>query len=196
MSTILFGGSFDPLHLGHIQAAEFALNSVKAKRVLFIPAAKPFNKAEYTASAQDRLAMMEKALVRYPWAHICLYEIQDSLEGRLPIIHYTIDTLHFLQEHHLVEPYPYLLIGDDLLKGFQTWKNYQQLARKTKILIATREEQLCESLDFSYTLLKNTPYLHASSMIRQFIQAGKSYRKSVPKEVYQYIEREKLYRSF
>ncbi len=195
MSTILFGGSFDPVHLGHIQAAEFALNTVGAKRVLFIPSARPFNKAEYMACAQDRLAMLEKALMRYPWAHICLYEIQNSLQGHPSAVHYTIDTLHFLQKHNLVEQYPYLLIGDDLLPSFHTWKDYCALAQETKILIATRKEQLAQVPDFSYTLLSNAPYTHASSLIRQFIAAGKAYRKAVPKEVYQYIERQKLYRT-
>lgn len=197
MSTILFGGSFDPVHLGHIQTAEFALNAAAAKRVLFIPSAKPFfGKQGYSASARDRLAMLEIALAPYPWAHICLYEIQNSLTEQSADVRYTIDTLHFLQKHYLVESQPYLLIGDDLAESFYTWKNYRELAEQTKILIAVRESRLEKTPDFPHILLKNAPLEYASSYIRNCIASGKNYRKFVPKEVYRYIEHEKLYRSF
>lgn len=194
MSTILFGGSFDPVHRGHLQIADFARQAVGAARVLFIPASKPFHKPGYHTSAENRLNMLEEAVAPLPWADVCLYELQDSLQGKEADTHYTIDTLRFLQSQNLVEEHPFLLIGDDLASTFTLWKEYQTLARLVHVLIAVRDSISMGELDFPCTLLKNLSMIYASSEIRKAIAAKQPYRHSVPREVYRYIEYHQLYR--
>lgn len=195
MSTILFGGSFDPVHRGHLQIADFARHAVSASRVLFIPSGRPFGKPDYYACAEDRVVMLEKALAGHHWADICLYEVQNALQGH-PEKHYSIDTVRFLKKHGLIEDHPFLLVGDDLISTFSTWKDYQTLADLVTVIVAVRQGQTVDKLDFPHVLLQNMPLIYASSQIRADIAAGKSYQRSVPKEVYYYIESHQLYRQF
>ncbi len=133
MKLLLYGGSFDPPHLGHMQLLQNATQLLRPQKVVVMPAGYPPHKATAQAPPKWRLAMCA-----------CFYEVFDKVEisdwelcrqGRS----YTLHTVQFL-----LKEYPkaeiYLSIGDDALLQFHTWYAYQTLLSKVVLLVQTRKE--------------------------------------------------------
>ncbi|MGL4524411.1 MAG: nicotinate (nicotinamide) nucleotide adenylyltransferase [Spirochaetia bacterium] len=191
---IVFGGSFDPIHKGHLGVADFARKTLKAHRVLFLPSAMPFfKKNPYESSISDRIAMMESALAPLHWADLCLYEVKEILCMNRPHQHFMIDTIRALKERGILPSRPYLLIGDDQVNHFHQWKEPQILSQEVYLLIALRNKDITPTFPYEAIYMKNPPVCCASSQIRELIKMGQKYRHLLPREVYQYIESHKVY---
>jgi nicotinate-nucleotide adenylyltransferase len=131
----LFGGTFDPVHKGHLAIARQAAKEARLDQVLFIPAADPPHKARLGASYRHRVAMLETLLGGSVAAG---YRFAVSLlEAELPFPSYTVDTLVELKKR-LLYPRCYFIIGADSLLDLHRWYQYQKLLRLTHFIVLSR----------------------------------------------------------
>jgi nicotinate-nucleotide adenylyltransferase len=145
----LLGGSFDPIHHGHLQLARDALKQLSLQEVRFIPAAQPWQKGPITA-AEHRAQMVQLAIAGEPRFALDMHEIERG--G----VTYTIDTLHALRsqlpDHPLV-----LIMGSDQFTRLDTWRSWKEIVETTHIAVAQR----------AGTSLQHSPDLKAFLAARQ-----------------------------
>lgn len=212
MKIGLFGGTFDPIHWGHLRSAEEAREAFGLDRVLFIPAAEPPHKREEVATpARDRANMVRLAIARHP--RFGLSDVEIARGGRS----YTIDTLRHFRSRRPRHAY-YFIIGLDAFWEIGSWKEYEQLFSFCHFIVTSRPGadsgrfgRLPVALQklFCYDrkkkayrhgsgtyvfFLKLTDIAISASDIRRRMRAGGSIRYLVPPEVERYIRRRRLYR--
>ncbi|TVR88484.1 MAG: nicotinate (nicotinamide) nucleotide adenylyltransferase [Spirochaetaceae bacterium] len=186
----LFGGSFDPVHIGHLFIVEEVRYALGIERVFFVPAYQPPHKNEAPqASTKERMAMLECALRERPGCSVLDWEINRG--GRS----YTIDTVERALEQYPGMAKPKLIIGDDLCADFGSWHQAERLLQLVELVIVTRGGSVTSDIIKEYNLVDNSPLPVSSSDIRERIAAGRNYRDLVPQAVYHYIEENGLYRS-
>ncbi len=193
---IIFGGSFDPVHIGHLLIARDIYENFKPERFIFLPAHSAPLKEGHKASPADRLAMLRLALEGEP------FEIEES-EIKRGGVSYTADTLRELT-HRLPEK-PWLLIGSDTALSLHRWKEPQEVVRLARLLIVDRNGKLPEvrkylkerfpslreEKDLSFAEVRRIDI--SASEIRKRITEGKSIRYMVPHKVEKYIGEKGLY---
>jgi nicotinate-nucleotide adenylyltransferase len=196
----IFGGSFDPIHLGHLLMAEQFLSELSLDTVKFIPAKiSPF-KLNYTPTAdKHRLEMLKLAIGAHP-----NFEI-DPIEIQRGGVSYTIDTVEQLQSNQPDATW-FLLIGADSLKDFKKWKSPEKLLRSVQLVVARRggcpepDWKELDGLASEETLRAiqqirlDIPVMEISSTaVRQRIETKRSIRYLVPAPVEVYIQEHQLY---
>lgn len=189
MKIAIFGGSFNPVHCGHISIAKEVIR-IGYQKILFIPVSIPPHKIlARGASDADRIAMLKLALQDFPWAELWKGEIHRSGPS------YSIDTVRELKEGGILDSKAAIIIGDDLADEFSSWKDASKLIDEVDIILAQREVN--REVEFQYPCFKllNTPVPHSSSEIRQRVGNGLSIDRLVPLPVAEYIRRNKLYGS-
>ena len=188
MRTALFGGSFDPIHVGHLFIAEEVRLLLGFDKVIFVPARQsPLKRSVPGASNEERLAMLRRAINGRNDFSIC--EIELNRKGPS----YTIDTIRELQQEGVVGPHPGLIIGDDLTSSFSEWKEYEELRRIVKLIVARREGLIEDDSLGSYQVVDNAVIPLSSSQIRERVREGRAFRYLVPDPVYQFIEAHGIY---
>ncbi|MGI6469605.1 MAG: nicotinate-nucleotide adenylyltransferase [Syntrophomonadaceae bacterium] len=195
----VIGGTFDPVHYGHLIAAEHARVELGIDKVVFIPSARPPHKAnEKVTDWEHRCRMLQLAIEDNP-----AFEI-SSLEGPQRGISYTIDTIHSLQKAN-PERKIYFVMGADALLTIDTWKDYRQLIDLCCFVVVTRPNY---TLDRSHPVLAalpehwwqqmkqvEIPLMDISSTdIRRRVASGKTIRYLLPDAVREYILQNNLYR--
>jgi nicotinate-nucleotide adenylyltransferase len=131
--TVLFGGSFDPVHEGHLKTAEAVRHALGTSRVSLLPAARSPLKPEGTADGH-RLAMLQLALTDYPGL------VVDDQELRRPPPSYTVDTLQAVRIEIGTSAPLVWVMGSDTLSGLAQWKNWQTLTDLAHILVVQRPD--------------------------------------------------------
>jgi nicotinate-nucleotide adenylyltransferase len=187
LKTAIFGGTFNPVHKGHLAIAQAALEQTECGVVLFVPAFLPPHKSIDDPGPELRLAMLEESVKANP-----AFKVSDC-EIRRAGISYSIDTIRFLVETGVVEKNPFLIIGDDLAEGFLSWKSPELIEKECTILIAHRQFAEKIELPFAHIYLENSIIPLASSGIRAAIEAGEQWRDLVPEAARQLIEKHGLY---
>lgn len=188
----VFGGTFDPPHIGHLLVANDAREALELDRLIFVPAgAQPFKvDTPPVASGQDRLEM-----VRLSVAGDANYVVDDTEINRKGLS-YTVDTLEHLSERNPAARL-FLLMGEDVLAGFQKWRSPARI-RELATLVAVSRGGLAESLAdpaTSAVLRVSTRRVDVSSTeIRERRRAGKSIKGFVPESVERFIDVRGLYR--
>ena len=186
----LLGGSFDPVHLGHLHIAEVVLGAGSYDRVLFIPAHLPSHKPHLRlAAAGHRLTMLRLATARRPG-----FAVSD-IELRRGGVSYTVDTVRQLQRNGTVGARPGLVVGDDLGAELDTWREAEALFGMVELLVARRSSQPVP-LPFPHRRLANHPLPLSSSELRRRVRAGQVIRALVPDPVEAYIREHGLYGLF
>ena len=183
----LFGGTFDPVHLGHTIVAEWVQSKLGLDTVYFIPNyIHPFAKREDILNSAHRLKMLELAISDYPDFKICRYEIEKNE------ISYSIDTIHYFQEQ-FPKSELYYLIGADNIDEFDLWKEANEIFKLATVVVFNRKgDNGNESAKFKYV---DSPVIEiSSSQIRNRLKTGLPYRSFIHPDVYNYIEKNKLYR--
>ena len=186
----LFGGTFDPPHLGHLIAAERVAESLSLERTVFIPTYQSPHKSGLGVSSPDhRLAMIQLAIQDEP-----RFEV-SGIEYERRGTSYTVDTVRTI---HDGERALYLMLGADQLRAFTTWKEYQRIASLTTLVVLARHpsDAHCgdEAID-SAVLRPTLPIVElSSSEIRERVRMDRSIRYLVPERVREYIEEHQLYR--
>ena len=202
----IFGGSFNPVHLGHLIIAECCLEQAHLDRVLFMPAATPPHKQNSPlACSEDRVAMVRLALADHDKLGISLNECERG--G----ISYTVDTVSDLVAQHPNDCFS-LILGPDALKDLPSWRNPQKTLDLVTILAIERqgiddidktlqEPELKDLLSNKQLQQIKKRRIHVpcigirARQIREAIAAEHSIRFRTPRDVEQFILNKKLYRT-
>ena len=195
----VLGGTFDPIHYGHLVITEDARTYLHLEKVLFVPAYQPPHKPKDSYSAfEHRVRMIELAIAGNP--HFVL----SLIEADRPGPSYTVDTLRDLQAELGQDVELYFIIGMDSLANILAWHKPAELLKLCRIVVAERAgyqvdlaalEEALPGLWDSLELI-DTPELSISSTdLQQRVQRGLSIRYQVPPEVEEYIYAHKLYLS-
>jgi nicotinate-nucleotide adenylyltransferase len=191
MRTCLFGGTFDPPHIGHLLVAQTVCEAENFDKVLFIPAYQPPHKDDITP-VDERLKMLELAVEGNP-----NFEISD-VELKRKGVSYTIDTVKFIKEEmRLKSQELFYLMGSDSLLEFQNWKDPKGILNECQVIVAIRPGFRPSDIP-SWILQKiqfaNIPRFEiSSSNIRHRWVENKTIRYMVTLPVWEYIEKNNLY---
>jgi nicotinate-nucleotide adenylyltransferase len=185
----LFGGSFDPVHHGHLLVAQAACEELGLRRLFFIPAAQsPFKPGANPAPAPQRLRLLHLAL-----AGQNRYEI-DEQEIRRGGVSYTIDTVRDYTQR-FPQAQLFYLIGADHIPLLPKWRESQELARLVEFVVLPRPGERAELLErpFRQRTLTGFPLGVSSSQIRARIKSGQCIDLLVPPAVAEAIANDRLY---
>ena len=185
----LLGGSFDPVHLGHLLVAQAAREELGLDTVIFIPAAQsPFKPGTSPAPAPERLRLLRLALAGDTGCEI------DDMEIRRGGVSYTVDTLR-----HYAQKFPgaalFYLIGADQTAQLAQWREAGELARLAQFVVAPRQGESLPALPapFRGAALRGFPLAVSSSDIRARIKAGLPVTRLTPAAVAEAIANNRLY---
>jgi nicotinate-nucleotide adenylyltransferase len=196
----ILGGTFDPIHFGHLVLAEKAREACGLAKVIFVPASMPPHKiGEVVTSAEERLNMVRLAIGDHSQ-----FEVSNAEIVR-PGPSYTIDTIRQLKKEHPGDE-AFLIMGFDSLLELHTWKDYRQILNETQIITAFRpgypvlinERQWPEFLRLYRNKVKvlEAPLIEISATwLRQELLDGRSVRYLIPENVREYIQHRGLYRN-
>lgn len=185
----VFGGSFDPVHLGHLLVAEGARDALGLDAVLFVPALTPPHKPDRAlASAADRTAMLERALAGNPAFELSRLELDGPSR-------YTVETLRALRATRARDAELVLVLGADSLRELPTWHEPDAIRGLARLAVARRPgAEDAPSEGPGILLLPTPPVAISASDVRARIRSGRSIRYLVPDAVREYIEERRLYR--
>ncbi len=190
--TGVFGGTFDPVHVGHLILAEEAVSRLGLDRVLFVPSARPPHKrSRGVASAEDRLAMLRLAVRGNPRFDV------SRIEADRAGLSFTAETLEALSRRAGADLY--FIMGQDSLEEFQSWRDPERITRLARLAVFPRGEHDAPSLPPA--LRRRVTFLHpprigiSSTEIRRRVRRGLSVRYWVPDSVLAYVMRHGLYGS-
>ena len=199
-SIAILGGSFNPVHYGHLKMAEAAMESTHFSKVLFIPTGTPYHKEQKDLLPfADRLKLLELAIEKYP-DFDC-----SPMEGDRDGNSYTIDTVRELLRQNPTNSYS-LLIGTDQFLTLRSWHKIKELGQLADFYIANRNGEMSfltfqkekEALEKELSLhckLFPMPAIDLSSTeIRNLLKEGKSIHGMLPKSVEEYILKKGFYR--
>ena len=195
----IMGGTFDPIHIGHLILGENAYQQLGLDRVVFMPSGNPPHKKdrEGRASDEQRMDMVKLAIASN--THFKFSSMEMNEDG----YSYTYLTLEKLNEKHPDTRY-YFIIGADSLFDFKGWRNPQRICDACTLVVATRNHTSDEELDkaiedvrqtFGADIVKlNTENIDVSShQLRDWIAAGKTVKYYAPDEVINYIKSYHVY---
>lgn len=195
MKIAMYGGSFNPPHIGHLIVADLVLKSINYDNILFIPAKKHLYKViESGATYNDRVNMLKLMIKSDNRFLLEEYEINNDR------ISYSIDTLKYLYSKYdsILDDKIALIIGADLVSTFDKWKCAKDIASISNIVVVNRNNlPIEEEYNFSYYKMKkvNIPNIDiSSSFIRNQIKSNSSFRYFLYNDVYNYIVSNDLYK--
>jgi nicotinate-nucleotide adenylyltransferase len=212
----ILGGTFDPVHYGHLELAREVRAALRFAALRLVPAGDPPHRAAPVASAEHRLAMLELALADYPTLEV------DAREIRRAAPSYTVSTLEELRADAPARPLA-LVVGADAFLGFPTWHRWEALFELAHVVVAARpgivlDDALAPALAVHWTrrlrfdarvlaatpagaifVQPTTPRAISASAIRRDLARGPeglaAVRGLLPASVLAYIDRNQLYRS-
>lgn len=188
MKIALLGGSFDPVHLGHLLIADEALSRFCYDRVIFVPACvSPHKASAEPASSEDRLAMLNAAVMNDPRFLV------DDCELRRSGISYTIDTVEDIERRYRPDGKLGVIIGEDLVDGFSTWRRVDELVSRVDLILAARPGFSSARFSYPHRRLDNSTLSVSSSGIRALIARGEPWRFLLPEPVRRMVEDRGLY---
>ena len=198
MDIGILGGTFDPVHRGHLAIAEEAKRRLELVKVLFIPAGKPWLKVEREITpANHRMNMVNLAIKGKPYFELSAVEVERTGPT------YTVDTLQDLHRELGPDVGFYFILGWDNLAEITTWREPANIVKLCKLVAFTRAdtsvpdlmslEDLVPDVSSSTILLDMPPIDVSSSDIRKRVAAGLPIRDLVPETVEEYIQRHHLY---
>jgi nicotinate-nucleotide adenylyltransferase len=197
----VFGGTFDPVHLGHLILAEQCREQARLDEVWFVPSARPPHKQRYAVTPfRQRAEMLQLATAGHPAFRV------NELENERPGLSYTVDTLDELKKSRAGAEW-FLLLGSDTLAELHEWHDPAGIVRRAGLLVMARGDQRVLSAEEVRASLKlaeaetlslevvEAPRIEISSRdLRRRVAEGRSVRYLVPRAVECYVEEKGLYR--
>lgn len=184
--TILFGGSFDPLHLGHLELARGALAAVAQlvpdPQIVFVPAFLSPGKAAAKASPEARLELLRVGLANTP------YEIWD-FELRRPGPSYTIETLREAQRRGATSDRLFLLVGSDAYTDMPQWKESGKIREYVRLLVGNRPGHPVKTMHADDSVIPIQPLPLASQEIRRALENGVVPEDALPAQLAEELRR-------
>ena len=188
MKLAILGGTFNPIHVGHLFLAEEARALLGYDLVLFVPANVPVHKKmEMEVGARHRLRMLRLAVAGRRGFRVDDCELERGGNS------YMIDTLLDVIRRYRPEGRPGLLIGDDLVEGFPAWKEASRLAELGELIVAHRNTARRVGMGYPCRYVENSLLTVSSSDVRRRLAGGLPVRYLVPDRVLAYIRRHRLY---
>ena len=179
----IYGGTFDPIHHGHLIVAREALERLGTEEVIFIPArVSPLRKTAPVAGDEIRLLMIQAAIENEPGFAV------DDCELRRPSPSYTIDTVEQIRQRK-GDATIYCLIGEDNVDKLTKWRRFADLEKMVRFVVLDRNGQQPHHV---YPVIRRKIDISATE-IRKRVATGRSIRYFVPPAVEEIIRREKLY---
>jgi len=193
----VLGGTFNPIHLGHLKIAEVVTNEFSLNKILFIPAGQPWLKSNSTIlEAKHRVEMVKLAINDRVHFKLSMLEIDRNGPS------YTVDTLEQLHQYH-DKVAIYFILGWDNLAQLPLWHKPQRIIQLCHLVVVPRVDYPAPDLTYlekkiprisQVTTILNSPHIDInSSVIRKRIRQGLPINQLVPKRVYKYIIEKKLY---
>jgi nicotinate-nucleotide adenylyltransferase len=207
MRIALFGGSFNPIHLGHLRAAEEDREAMRLDLVYFVPAASPPHKPPIgLAPAEHRLQMVRLATKGNRYFMVSDAEVRRSGNS------FTIDTVRYFRTTIRAQAELYLIMGGDQFAELDTWKEADELTGLCNIIVHTRMDEKHPEAEIPVAMLNRFGYIRhdgfyvhpsgftlnfiattlfpiSATLIRHKLAAGQSIRYLVPSDVADYIQR-------
>ena len=200
MKIGIMGGTFDPIHIGHLLLGEFAYENFRLDEIWFLPNGNPPHKTtdESGVSLNDRIEMVKLATDDVPYFHLNLYEATAKKHS------YTYSTMKALREMYPEHEF-FFILGADSLFSIEQWKNFREIFPSCTILAAMRDDKDTESMQIQIRYLNDidgadislleAPLVEISSTtIRRRAEKGLSIRYMVPDVVSEYIQSNALYK--
>lgn len=199
MDIGVLGGTFDPIHSGHLIVAEEARLRLRLAQVLFVPAGQPWLKVDRAITpAIHRIEMVKRAIAANPYFELSTTEVDRHGPS------YTVDTIAILQQQLGTEARILFLLGWDSLAELPRWKEPSRLVQMCQLVAVPRSDSdppNLEALESSIPGITQSvlffdmpPVDISSSDIRKRVAQGLSIHHLVPDEVERYVEEQKLYR--
>ena len=198
MKIGLYFGTFNPIHIGHLIIANHVAEYSDVKQVwMVVTPHNPLKKKETLLNDSIRLELVHLATEGYP-------KIKPSdIEFKLPQPNYTVNTLAYLQEKYPKNEFS-LIMGEDNLKSFHKWKNYEVILQNHDIFVYPRIDTKAQTNEINnYLAFKNHPKIHfiaapiveiSATFIRESIKNKKNVQPLLPNKVWEYIDHNNLYK--
>jgi nicotinate-nucleotide adenylyltransferase len=189
MKVGVLGGTFNPIHIGHLILADEVRQRLGLDKVFFIPAYLPAHKeAKDLLSAQERLRMVKLALKDNPYLEALDLELRRKGKS------YSIDTLRALRQAFPQIKKFFFIVGSDALTYLDSWKDIDEVMKLAKFVVASRPNYPLKNLPRDILTLVIESVDISGFRLRQRLKNNESVRYYLPKEVHKYIERKGLYR--
>jgi len=208
-ARVIFGGTFDPIHHGHLRAAVEIAEALNVAQIDLIPSRDPVHRGVPGALASARMAMVRQAVASEPLLVANPIELEAQRES------FTLFTLQEMRAELGAEPPLVLVMGMDAFLGLESWRGWQDLLGYCHILVLMRpgyhpkmsaalesllaqhgteelDELLHDSAGHIY-LFEQTPLEVSASQVRQIIASGQNPRYLIPDAVWSYIQENELY---
>ena len=194
----IYGGSFNPIHNGHIHLAESAAAELSLDKVYLVPSRiSPHRSSDEYASAEDRLAMLELACRGHERLVPCDFELKNDRKS------YTIYTVEEFRRHYPDDEL-FLLVGSDMIMCFNEWKHFDDILKEVTLAVVSRNDGDREQLEkkaeelrkFGNILICSAlPVEVSSTEIRKKIAKNENFSCYLDENVVQYISLRKIYRN-
>lgn len=183
MKVGLYFGSFNPIHIGHLAIANYMVEFTDMDRLWFVISPQsPFKNKKSLLAEHHRLRLVEIAIeddMRFK---------ASNIEFHMPKPSYTIDTLAYLKEKYPEYDFA-LIIGEDNLKGFHKWKNYEEILKNHHLYVYPRDYQTIDKSEFDNLTIVKAPLIEvSSSFIRKSISEKKQVQYFMNRDVADYIQ--------
>lgn len=196
MKIGLFGGTFDPIHIGHMILMENVINNLELDKIYVLPNSNPPHKLENKKTALNlRLKMVNKAIKDNPKLEINDYDYIDNE------IHYTFNTINYFKKSYPNDEF-FFIMGEDSFLDIEKWKNYKEILKENLIIFkrySNKNFSLISKINQvrkynkNIYLIDNISLDISSTLIRNLVKENKSIRYLVNDEVINIIKEEKLY---
>lgn len=178
-----FGGSFDPVHYGHLQAARAIKKELKLNQLFLMPCKAPVHKDALQFSNKQRLKMLNLALVEFDDLQLDTREIDRQSAS------YTINTLKQIKNNYPNEEIC-LIMGEDSFNTLETWKDYQQFGDYAQLVVLPRLPLVEGAASYKDVYFAKTPLVDISStQIRSKIHNQQDLSRLLPENIIKYIEK-------
>ena len=192
MRIAIYGGSFNPMHIGHEKIVDYVLNNLNIDKIIIIPVGIPSHRENNLEQSDTRLKICKEIFKGNKKIEVSDIEIKS--EGKS----YTYDTLLKLMDLYGENNEFFEIIGEDSLKSLKTWKNYEELLKICKFIVFRRKDDKNIQIDEEFLnnkniiILENEYYNISSTEIRNMIKNNEDISAFVNKKVKKLIEKEYL----
>ena len=190
MRIAIYGGSFNPMHIGHEKIVDYVLNNLNMDKIIIIPVGIPSHRENNLEQSDTRLKICKEIFKGNKKIEVSDIEIKS--EGKS----YTYDTLLKLMDLYGENNEFFEIIGEDSLKSLKTWKNYEELLKICKFIVFRRKDDKNIQIDKEFLnnkniiILENEYYDISSTEIRNMIKNNEDISFFVNKKVKKLIEKE------
>ena len=195
MKIGLFGGTFDPIHIGHLIVMENVLNFMSLDKIIILPSSNPPHKLNKDKTdVKLRVDMVKKAIENNNRIILSTFEADNNE------VIYSYQTINYFKEKYPADEF-YYIMGEDSFMNIESWKNYKDLLRENLIVFARSSidsqsglvKKVKETNKENIHLINNLNINISSTLIRNLLKDGKSIRYLVTDDVYDFIMENKLY---